>query len=290
MPRSLKESILQPTYTKAVIKLAMRSPEGRRRVWCVVEAPDDVRIYQKFFNTTIVSILPSDDENGKRGCQNVESVVSELYKEEKDLRLLGIRDCDYTRYDEHYSTLDNVFLTDCRDIEMMMFNAPSVVEALKNWNEEFPRKIEECAQVGRYLGYLRIYNEIRQTSCRFHDKLTKVSLVWDFSTHTIKPNYKRNLFDKFKEACETEVTEEDFNRFVEEKHLEREPYIHICRGHDMFKLLPSMMIRQEYSEWKNIWERMVAAYSNNDFSNTCLYASIKAWALRKNMLTSPIVF
>lgn len=69
----------------------------------------------------------------------MESIISELYDEETDLRLLGIRDCDYTRYDEYYSVPDNVFLTDYRDIEMMMFVAPSVLQGLRDWNEEFPR-------------------------------------------------------------------------------------------------------------------------------------------------------
>ena len=248
MPRILRDSIEHPTYTKAVIKQASHSPLGKLRVWCVVEAPDDVVIYQKFFDSMKVSILPSDDENGMRGCRNVESIVSELYNEEADLRLLGIQDCDYTRYDERYSAPDNVFLTDCRDIEMMMFVAPSVLQGLRDWNEEFPRKIEECAQVERYLGYLRIYNEIRQTSCRFHGNLTKVSLVWD---------------------------------------LEEESYAFICRGHDMLNLLPVMMIYREYGPGKEIRERMVNAYSNVDFSATQLHAKILLWAEKRDLIVFP---
>ena len=287
MPRTLRDSIEHPTYTKAVIKQASHSPLGKLRVWCVVEAPDDVVIYQKFFDSMKVSILPSDDENGKRGCRNVESIVSELYNEESDLRLLGIRDCDYTRYDERYSAPDNVFLTDCRDIEMMMFVAPSVLQGLRDWNEEFPRNIEECAQVERYLGYLRIYNEIRQSSCRFHGNLTKVSLVWDGGIHAIKPDYRNNLFNKFKEACEGEVNKEDFENFVEEKRLEEEPYTYVCRGHDMLNLLSAMMIYREYGLAKDIRERMVNAYSDADFSATQLHAEILLWAEERNLIVFP---
>lgn len=283
MPCSLKDIVQQPTCTKATIKQALHSIDGVRRVWCVVEAPDDVKVYEQFFDEA-VSILPSDDEDGRRSCRNVESIVSELYNEERSISLLGIRDCDYTRYDENYVAPNHVFLTDCRDIEMMMFNAPSVIEGLQGWNAEFPEKIELCARVERYLGYLRIYNDLRQLSCIFRDKLTKVSLVWDFSTHSIKSDYRKNLFDAFKKACEIDVTEEDFDRFVEDKRLEEEPYVHVCRGHDMFHLLPTMMIQQEYSEKKVIWKRMIEFYSCSDFSNTRLYNAINAWATMRNLV------
>ncbi len=284
MPLSLKDSVQrqQPKHTKAVIKLALCSPGGIKRTWCVVEAPGDVMVYQKFFDSAKVTILPSDDENGKRSCHNVESIVAELYQEEKDPSLLGIRDCDYTRYTT-YSAPDNIFVTDCRDVEMMMFNASSVIEGLKTWNGSFPSKIESCAEVERYLGYLRIYNELYQTSCTFHDKLTKVSLVWDNVTHTVKPNYKRILFDKFKEGCKEDVKEGDFNKFVEEKRLEEEPYVNVCRGHDMLGLLPSMMIKQEYGKAKDILHCMVEAYSYEDFSKTQLHSDISSWATARNL-------
>ena len=285
MPCSLKDAVQQqqPKCTKSTIKQALHSIGGAQRVWCVVEAPDDVKVYEQFFDKA-VSILPSDDEDGRRSCRNVESIVSELHAEEGNLHLLGIRDCDYTRYDDSYKAPNHVFVTDCRDIEMMMFNAPSVIEGLQDWNAEFPEKIDSCARVERYLGYLRIYNDLRQLSCIFRDKLTKVSLVWDCSTHSIKSDYRKNLFDEFKKACEAEVTEEDFNCFVEEKQLEEEPYVNVCRGHDMLNLLPNMMIQQEYSKKKDIRERMVKSYSCSDFSNTHLYNAIKVWANTRSLV------
>lgn len=283
MPKSLRDTIQQPTYTKAVIKLALRSSKGARQIWCVVEAPDDAAVYRKFFNDAAVSVLPSDDENGKRSYRNVESIVSELYQEENNPYLFGIRDCDYTRYDDNYVMPGNVFVTDCRDMEMMLFAASSVIAELTSWNVLFSEKIEACAKVERYLGYLRIYNDIRQLSCRFHDKLTKVSLVWDFSSHAIKADYKENLFVKFRDNCQDEVTEEDFNRFIEEKRLEDEPYVNVCRGHDMFNLLPAMMIQREYSQAKDILNRMIAAYSYEDFSKTLLHKNISRWADCRNL-------
>ena len=117
MPCSLKDAVQQqqPKCTKSTIKQALHSIGGAQRVWCVVEAPDDVKVYEQFFDKA-VSILPSDDEDGRRSCRNVESIVSELHAEEGNLHLLGIRDCDYTRYDDSYKAPNHVFVTFLADM------------------------------------------------------------------------------------------------------------------------------------------------------------------------------
>jgi len=58
MPQSLRSTINQPTFTKGIIKLALRSPEGSRRVWCVVEGADDIAIYERMFNVDAVKVIP----------------------------------------------------------------------------------------------------------------------------------------------------------------------------------------------------------------------------------------
>jgi hypothetical protein len=285
MPQSLRSTINQPTFTKGIIKLALRSPEGSRRVWCVVEGVDDIAIYERMFNVDAVKVISSEDEEGKKGCRNVEQIVTDLHAEEENPRVFGIRDCDYTRYTTDYSCPANVFLTDCRDIEMMMFNAPSVQMALEAWNKAFLEKIEVCAGVVRYLGYIRIYNEIYQTSCIFHDNLTKVSLVWNFDTHSIKTDYKECLFNKYKNTCPVLVEEDDFNNFIRTKRLEEEPYFYVCRGHDVIRLLPNMMIYQEYNN-KAIFQCMLNAYSQEDFFSTNLYCNINTWARERGLEVS----
>lgn len=282
MPQSLRSSISEPQYTKAVIKSALRSAGGAARVWCVVESYDDVSVYGKFFETT-VTILPSEGEDGKMSCRNVEEIVTQLYEEEDNPRLIGIRDCDYTRYVSGYHCPDNVFQTDCRDIEMMMLGSDSVIANLKSWNAAFPQKIADSSKVMRYLGYLRIYNELRQASCIFKDKLTKQKLVWDEKAHIVVSGYQRNLFDKFKSLCDANpdltitVTEEDFNNMVVTLHLDAEPYYYVCRGHDVLRLLSWMMINTNEFTSKTIFERMSEAYSLEDFTNTSLCQNIKNW-------------
>lgn len=70
---------------------------------------------------------------------------------------------------------------------------------------------------------------------------------------------------------------EDFNNFIRTKRLEEEPYFYVCRGHDVIRLLPNMMIYQEYNN-KAIFQCMLNAYSQEDFFSPNLYCNINTWA------------
>lgn len=283
MPASLQDSVQQPSHTKGVIKSAMKSPDGSRRIWCVVEAYDDVEVYERFFNRETLTILPSTDEDDKRSCHNVEIIITELYAEECDPKLFGIRDRDYTSFSATYSCPDNVFLTDDRDLEMMMLKSPSVLKGLEAHHSDFPKKVNESAEIMRFLGYLRIYNDIEQTSCTFKKNLAKVSIVWDDKSHSIYPDYKDRLFSKFQMGCAIPVNRTDFDNFVDDKKLEEKTIFEVCRGHDVCRLLCSMMIKQEFNQTEVIFQWMKETYSFSDFQQTMLYENLLEWSSNRKL-------
>lgn len=254
----------------------MKSPEGYRRIWCVVENEDDVSVYENFFDHEKLTILPSRDENDKYSCRNVEQIVSELHQEETDAKVFGIRDRDYTDF-YVYSTPQNVFLTDERDLEMAMLKSRGVTDGLRNWNSEFPDKISRSCKALRHLGYLRIFNDVNQTSCVFKDRLTRISLIWDYGKHEIKKGYEDTLTAKFIEGCGREVLEEEIENFIQEKNLEAYEDHKVCRGHDVLKLLSVMMIKAEFSRTKDIFCKMKKSYGLSDFKAGNLYQSISEW-------------
>ena len=63
MAASLQASTPSPLYTKAAIQLALKSPAGQRTAWIVVEAEDDLNVYQKFMNPA--STVVKTSENGE---------------------------------------------------------------------------------------------------------------------------------------------------------------------------------------------------------------------------------
>lgn len=287
MPRSLQSSIPQPSYTKAVIQASIKSSGGNQRVWCVVESDDDVEVFERFFLVPAVSVLPSTNEEGRRSCRNVETIVSDLYAEEPNPQVFGIRDRDYTSFSSTYTCPANVFLTDGRDVEMMMLKASSVIKDLRSRDPNFPDNVSLSSDVMRFLGYLRIYNDVKQLSCTFKDNLTKVSLVWDNSNHYIYPDYEERLFSKFLNISATAVTRAEFDQFIAENGLEYKTNNDICRGHDVCRLLCSMMIKKEFSDPKVIFQWMKDSYSFEDFQQTSLYHDLADWSDNREITIFP---
>ncbi|MCD8313717.1 MAG: hypothetical protein LUC24_06105 [Bacteroidales bacterium] len=215
------------------------------------------------------------------GYNNVEIIVDEVLHEESHCLIFGIRDCDYTRYNKNYTCPQNIFLTDHRDIEMMMFNAPSVINSLKVWNPKFPEKIEGNANVCRYLGYLRIYNDVFNIGCTFHDNI-KVSDVLSMKDHSLIQDWDDVLLSKFLSNCNGAVNKEDINTFIATNKLDDESFLNICRGHDVINLLQYMMVKKEYSK-NNIVVCMINSYSFEDFEKTNLCQKINNWSIGKGV-------
>ena len=172
MDKSLRSNTDELLGTKAAIKMAMRSPIGARTVWTIVEGEDDVRLYSRMLNEDAVTIKTSEGEDGRKGYKNVESIVVEIAAEECNTKIFGIRDRDYTSFEEPVHVFpDNVFVTDRRDLEMMLLEAPSVQSSMINWTTDFVKAFKIAVEVGVVLGQLRLCNHINNFSVVFRDKL-----------------------------------------------------------------------------------------------------------------------
>lgn len=280
---------IAPSYTKAVIQAGLRSPQGERYVWIVVEDVDDVNVYERFFQPSITRLLTSEDEDGNKGYSYVEKIVTEILAEEDDPLIFGIRDTDYTRYETPtHQFPPDIFTTDHRDVEMMMLAAPSVQSALKAWNSTLLVKLGEGEPVARMMGYIRLCNHIYSLGCNFKKKV-KVSKLWDGNTHSLIANWELELMTLFLNNHNNTFnnphvpfTVEKYHLTIEEKGLDNENSFDICQGHDTIRLLQYMMVHNQYNE-ASIMHRMTNAYDLSDFRQTTLCNNIRAWEARKGV-------
>ncbi len=282
MPQPL-ENFIEPGYIKGIIQQTFYSKRGSQNVWCIVEGLDDIEIYEKFFDISTTTTSPAKaDILGKGGYKNVVEIVIGVSKEEPQCHIFGICDRDYTRYRENFIFPNMVFLTDDRDIEIMMLNSPSVQNGLNAWNSQFSEKLNVCINACKYLGYLRIYNHIHDTNCTFHRNV-EFSKVWDMKTHTLKNNWQVTLLDAFTKHCDNYVEKEQVTQFINDEYWENESWRNICRGHDILALLQYMMIKREYSADK-IFRKIANDYTLEDFKASSLCKSIERWAITKNVV------
>lgn len=282
MLQSLQETVREPSGTKAAIRQAMMSPAGLRVVWVVVEAEEDVAIYEKFMQPDSTVVKTSEGETGRKGYANVELIVHEIKHEVPSAHIMGIRDADYSRYEADYSAPPNMFLTDRRDLEMMLLEAKSVKQSLHSWASAYDEAFAKCIPVCRHFGYLRIYNELADLSVRFHGNLGP-SKYWDYQQQAVKTSWKQDSTAKFVALSKGKCDATDVKTFIATHKLEDENLYDICRGHDVLKLLSLILIDVQTYSVEAIMAKMTKAYSMDDFKATRLYASIKAWQIAEGV-------
>lgn len=276
MLQSLQNTVQEPSGTKSAIRQALMSPAGLRVVWVVVEAEEDVAVYEKFMQPDSTVVKTSEGETGRKGYANVEFIVSEIKQEVPVAHIMGIRDTDYTRYEDGYEAPANIFLTDRRDLEMMLLEAESVKQSLRTWAPAYDEAFAKCIPVCRHFGYLRIYNELADLSVKFHDNL-RPNKYWDYQQQAVKASWEQDSTAKFVELSEGKCAVADVTTFITTHKLEDESLYDMCRGHDLLKLLSLTLVDVKTYSVEAIMAKMTESYSLDDFKTTKLYSGIKTW-------------
>lgn len=277
MSTSLKSAVQQPVYTKDSILQGLRTPQGRRLIWVVVEDHEDKLFYEKFANEKTSNIKTSEDESGRRGCDNVEEIVTAI-QERGYKNVIGIRDADYLRYRAQQVSISGVFSTDARDLEMMLLDAPSVVQGMGREIIGFKSDIDYCKSICKEIGYMRVMNDVCDMGCRFQAKV-KISKIWDHVNHTLLPNWKdiytNMVLDNLKDGVQINIA--DIDSFVVTRSLSEEPYAYICRGHDVLRLFHYKRKNSHNCESRVVVQKMIQKYSFTDFSSTVLFRDTDAY-------------
>lgn len=279
MDKSLGRSVELPKHTKWVIQQSLKTKRGSGLVWIVVEAEDDSNLYEKFMDPETTSIRTSLGADRKEGYANVEKIVSEINLENPGALIFGIRDRDYTQFSHHTIPAD-VFITDERDMEMTLLADDEVRSCLVSWKPEFDTAFTKCEPICKYLGYVRIANEIHQLSIVFRSVGLAAKSMWDRNMNCIKTDWKADIDSSFFSVNDNICSDGDFRNFVAAHNLDKESTYKVCRGHDFIYLLAQMLTGGN----KDILlQKMMSAYDYSRFSLSDLKKEIEVWATTKNV-------
>ncbi len=280
MPTSLKVAISQqqPNYTKGAILLYLNSNNGAAKTHIVVEDEDDINVYIKMFNPHNVNLYTSETEEHTRGCIYLEQIVDDILKQKPNAYVIGIRDADYLRYiHANYTPPKSIFLTDHRDLEMMLLSSPSVVQSLIDWNVKFENALTDSLELAKYKGLLRICNDINRLGCNFK-KHFKQTDIWDEHNHKLRSDWKEIMKHTFLSNCNTHCDNTMLTSIIDDARFEVATYYHICQGHDVVRYLSMFMIKNEYSK-QAIQSNITKAFDKDFFYQTNLWKEIEKWAL-----------
>jgi hypothetical protein len=264
--KSLRANTRNSRVAASIIQ-SLRTKQGKNKMWVIVEADEDEKVYGKFITSNCIVKVCAEEEEGNKGHKIVCEVVNAVL--DKSNKIIGICDRDYRKYTNIYSDVSNIFYTDYRDLEMMILADDDIKIYLnENTKSQFNESYNKIEDLARYIGYIRIYNDVNRLFIIFHNKL-KVGLYWDYTKQCVKEDAKNNILKVF------ELDEDKLDSFIEQYKLNNEHSCNIIRGHDITKLLKLALVRNEYT--KHI-DDIYNVYKINHFSKTKLYEDINSFA------------
>lgn len=252
------------------IRLSLSSDAGSKIVWILVEGEDDCKIYPKFFDEAKAKV---EFVNGGKGQLTV--ALTTLTKESP--QVIGIQDADFLHLEKTYPVVDNLFFTDCHDIEMTMLSFDEVKCNLLSEYRRLDDKDsiwENVVQVASYIAYIRWYNEKNNCKIRFSglgygDYLTETASC---KILLEKNDLLRELNTRSNNKTD-ELTSENIDDFIA-IHPTGD-LLNLCNGHDVTALF-SLIIGNQVSI-REFRRHLRLSFTMQCFAKTKLFSDIDNW-------------
>jgi hypothetical protein len=251
------------------LRLSLNSAIGSSLVYILVEGIYDCVIYPKFFDEMKINV---EFVGGGKG--HVILALQELNKITKNI--LGICDADFRHLENDYPPIQNLFFTDCHDIEMTMLSVDSV---LYNASAEYRLQgniqailcnvLNEIA----FVGYARWYNERNMTELKFKGLGLGSFISWNGNNVTLDGNRYLYALNSRSPNKTRSITITDIVNFRQANNTS--DVYNLCNGHDVTALL-ALIIGNKISH-ETFCSVLRASFRIIDFNKCKLYANIQIW-------------
>lgn len=264
------------------IRLNLNNNINDNRIIVLVEGYDDMKVYQKFFDTEKVDMQPVNTCHKIIGVMPL--VCSDTMLKE---RVIAIKDADFDHLmSVTYPDSPNMFLTDTHDIETMMMTSQCCINICSEvMLPEKTHLIMDVAEAISHFSYLKYYN-IKEIIGKHRPGLNFEGIkvgreIYDgISDVTLEHVYNAvgNRSDNASKGVMP--TKEEFSDFMEVNSTE--DLMNLTNGHDLIngiikKIHKMNPMTKSYGS-SDIEQITRASYSFSDFSQTELYSAIGSWA------------
>ena len=264
------------------LRLDVRHPLNKGRVFIFVEGESDVKIFSKFFNTSVckVEIIPGG--NGK-----VEECTADIAT--RHPLVFGIRDADFLKLEAVPYQKQNMFLTDFHDMEMTMVVADEVFGHVVAEHADVSHEVSTAVakQTALRLKIMRAIEDVSYLKwLNAQDDLNLCFATTGFvdlgifsDTGLPFETYFNRVVGKSPKA-----KIKDFSviqgKIAEFRLRDPHPFF-LCNGHDFMTALAGYM-RQNWKKQGIKDDKMAGyfrlAFTKNHWQQTQLYADTLLWA------------
>jgi hypothetical protein len=238
----------------------LRTEKTADKVAILVEGPDDVKVYRKFFDQTMTELFPCI------GKEDLQKALLELLTKAK--HVIGIRDADFCNLENIKPAYPNLFFTDGHDIEMTMLGFEEIRRALFSEYGDLNRidsVWETTIKNASFAGYIRWFNEKND-----------YQIVFDGLYYKIDNNGDREqvLLDQLNEQSpdkKERITKEMIDNFIIQ--YKTSDVFNLCNGHDVIALLTKTFTINS----KQAATALRLSFQQKQFIRTALYQELLAW-------------
>lgn len=284
-------------YTLGEVEDALSWPDADKKCLVMVEGKADSDCYNKVLSGKDVIIIKAGykakDGVKRGGFSAVKSIVRSVLKDGLTRGIIGIVDKDYTTFRKSPIVQpDNIFTTDKRDLEMMLWSIDAVSSAVVTRLSSEPQKedrrlnavkLDKTKQISRYMGSIHISDAWHGLRCE-HE--FQNMLYWDFTSHDFKADWKTNIFQYFVNQCASMSTPVMYTQaMLDESNtqfdMEYQDFCDVARGHDFLTILSHVMVdTNTYSE-ENLTNMMISYITPVIFRSTNLWRAINDWQTKE---------
>lgn len=297
MPNDLREETGANYYFG---ELKMWNDGGRKKenVGIVVEAKANEILFRNFFQNDTFFVCV-------QGYVKVANILAECQKYKVE-GIIGIIDGDFRRIEGKVPTIENLFLVDYHDTEIMMIESEAWESVLNQYADDstpikglsklksFEEKTGKSIKVILYelaseIACLRLFSERESANLVFRiQKKSKYDYI-DYRKFVDDKSLKLDQEELIK-VVENKSSKRGFFQIEENKNkliaIQQETFdaLEFCNGHDVVNLF-SLSLEKAIGNFSSskkvsgeeIEKALMTAYRLTDFQKTNLYQDLKEW-------------
>lgn len=272
---SMKDSLNEHDVINSV-RLQLRHPSGENKIWIILEGETDQKLYYKLIDGVNVEI-----EISYSGLSGLLKIVSNLLEETKSI--IGIRDADFLHLENKTETINNIFLTDYHDAEMMLiacdnsFNAVAAEYVGRDNNAASLR--EKLLRSIAFIGGLKWINDAESLGLNF--KNFGIGDYYKGETFFLDEDAYLQVIMKRSVEKKREVLRDNVITKIKDVLIKDIFYLYnLCNGHDFHRAF-ALYINSNSDKaikFEEIGKAFRVAYRIEDFQETNLYKQLRKWS------------
>ncbi len=276
---SLQEVSSELGIKLSEIRLSIRHPENRGKVFILLEGKTDIKLFRNIFSHIYT------DTTALKGKDKLMEALR-ILEDEGYRELIAIKDADFDHLNE-VNYPQNLFITDYHDMEVEMVESGALISVICEFtSQECYSKLLDNLKSQIYtlaieIGYIRWYSDkirVSRGKGLFDFKRINLNSLISCSNCQVyldKSEYLRLLYTQIKS------NEENVEENITLLKATSSDRLQICNGHDLTMLIANYFTVSNINQ-KKIEEALRLSYRVEYFQNTNLYENLQNWSNTNN--------